>query len=215
MRISHKYKYMYFAKPKSASSTIRNLLNDHCDLQHVNFMDIYGENNPINPFYAHIPPFEAQECFSKKNWNFNEYSLFTTIRNPFTRVVSAYNHFTRVEGDIRVWDFDKFVNEFIVKNKLEYHSKSKWLYHSVHDHFHFIKGLNKNINIKTFKIEDGMEPIIDYLNGLGVPLTLEDVIIRNHKGVDGDAYKSFYSDKSYDIVKENYKKEIEYFNYKF
>ncbi len=215
MRISHKHKYMYFAKPKSASTTMRNLLNDHCDLKNVDWSDIRFEKNPPNPFYAHIPPFEAQRKFKIKGWNFQEYSLFTTVRNPFTRIVSAYNHLTRVKWDIRQWSFDKFINELIVKKNIEQFETSKWLYHSVHDHFHFVNYLPEDINIKTFKIEDGMGPIIDYLNTLGIPLTLQDVVIRNHKGVDGDTYKNFYNEKLYKIVKENYKKEIEHFNYKF
>ena len=95
MRISHKHKYMFFSKPKSASTTIREILNDHCDFKHSEHKEIKNLINPKNPFYSHIPPFEAEIQFQNKNWDISEYSLFTTVRNPFSRIVSAYKHMTR------------------------------------------------------------------------------------------------------------------------
>jgi hypothetical protein len=217
MRISHKHKYMFFSKPKSASTTIREILNDHCDLKHSEHREIKNILNPKNPFYSHIPPYEAEIQFQNKNWNINEYSLFTTVRNPFSRIVSAYKHMTRknMKWNEKNWSFERFVKSLILKNNIKNYKDAKWLYYSIHDHFYFIKDLKKSTNLTTFKIEDGMTPILNYLKLLNIPITSEFTIIKNQHSYNGKTYKDFYTDELYEIVKEYYKKEIKHFNYKF
>ena len=234
MRISHKYKYIFLAKPKSASSTMRQLLDSYCDVKHTPFKKLKEKNLLGKEFYAHMPISEVQEVFKEKQWDINEYSPFVTVRNPFTRIVSVYAHVNRIQhprffenhngkkqskkSSKEPWTFKEFTKALLENNEIDLFPKyknSKWLYYAVKDHFHFIDN-NNPPPVKTFRVEDGLEPILDYLKSLGVPVPSRHLVEdRNQTDYNGKTYHDHYNDETYNIVKNYYKKEIKYFNYKF
>lgn len=73
MVISHSLKYVYFAVPKTASTSISNILIDKCEgEQHGNW------HNVVAPV----------ECC--------DYYKFCTVRHPYTRAISLYFHILRM-----------------------------------------------------------------------------------------------------------------------
>lgn len=69
MVISHQRKYVFIAVPKTASTSVHELLVTECD------------GISVGPRHCSIIP---EEC--------REYFLFCVVRNPYTRYLSLYDH---------------------------------------------------------------------------------------------------------------------------
>lgn len=87
MRISHKYKFIFFANPKTGSETVRKILDPYSDIK--SDFD-YPKITTQNPFYSHMPPKEVKVLFQERELNFDKYYKFTLVRNPWSRLVSLY-----------------------------------------------------------------------------------------------------------------------------
>lgn len=87
MRISHKYKFIFFANPKTGSESVREILAPYSDIRAEYDGPIVSESNP---FYNHMPPLELKNIFLAKGLNYDGYFKFTMVRNPWARLVSLY-----------------------------------------------------------------------------------------------------------------------------
>jgi hypothetical protein len=87
MRISHKYKFVFFANPKTGSETVRKILDLYLDNKTEYDSSIVS---PSNSLYNHMPPVELKNIFLTQSLNFDEYFKFTMVRNPWARLVSLY-----------------------------------------------------------------------------------------------------------------------------
>lgn len=86
MRISHKYKFICFANPKTGLESIRKILDQYSDI----IAPVYLERTKENPFYSHITCAEARDIFESKGWDYSTYTKFVFVRNPWARLVSLY-----------------------------------------------------------------------------------------------------------------------------
>ena len=100
MRISHRYKFIFFANPKTGSSSVRTFLAPYSDVLSVKNHHYISEDNP---FYPHMTPAEARPFFEQFGWPFNDYYKFVFVRNPWARLVSAYEHIKRSTDKIPVF----------------------------------------------------------------------------------------------------------------
>lgn len=86
--ISKKFKFIYIAAPKTASTSITNCLKRYTD-------------EP--DFFHHATTLETKTFLKEKNLDWNDFYSFSTVRNPWARLVSAYNH-AQVEGtETELW----------------------------------------------------------------------------------------------------------------
>jgi len=97
--VSKKYRFIYFRVPKSANTTVISSLlsNDLEKDKSGTRKDVFDKLTALN--------FE----------NTKDYTVFTVVRNPYTRVLSAYlqkivekgskRHFIEKEGDVSFEDF--------------------------------------------------------------------------------------------------------------
>lgn len=86
MRISHRYKFVFFSNPKTGSESVRLMLDPYSDIKCVRL----SECTPDFPFYDHMTPLELRDVFHQRGWHFDEYYRFTFVRNPWARLVSVY-----------------------------------------------------------------------------------------------------------------------------
>lgn len=86
MRISHRFKFVFFASPKTGSASVRTLLNPYSDIIPQGFL----QTDAANPFYSHMRPIEAQGAFLERGWRFESYYRFVFVRNPWARIYSLY-----------------------------------------------------------------------------------------------------------------------------
>jgi len=86
LRISHRYKFVFFSNPKTGSESVRLMLDPYSDIHCVRFR----QRTAAFPFYDHMLPVELREIFRERGWDFDSYYKFTFVRNPWARLVSVY-----------------------------------------------------------------------------------------------------------------------------
>jgi hypothetical protein len=86
MRLSHRYRFIFFSNPKTGSESVRALLDPYSDVAGVP----YWQRTADMPFYSHIRPVEVRDLFLERGWDFEGYFRFTFVRNPWARLVSLY-----------------------------------------------------------------------------------------------------------------------------
>ena len=130
---------------------------------------------------------------------FNEYFKFCVVRNPYDLMVSLFFWNKRPVGDINNKRFKKFCKKFNKCNK-------KNIFLDVNNECQYY-----------IRYENLIDDIKIVLGKLGI--TNYDISkLPNHKSTMNPKikhYSEYYDDKTKDIVKHIFKKELEMFNYEF
>ena len=107
MRLSHKFKLLFLSNPKCGSSSIRKLF-DNC-IQPIDPSYIKSARRGKTMFYNHINASDLKKLFKENNWLWEDYLKITTIRNPFSKMVSLY-YFNKPDKNLTPFyrpDYDK------------------------------------------------------------------------------------------------------------
>tara|TARA_B000000475_G_scaffold241284_1_gene212006 strand:+ start:329 stop:982 length:654 start_codon:yes stop_codon:yes gene_type:complete len=93
MIISHKYKFIFIANPKTATQYVRKILEPFLDVtdDEISYLfkikkSKYSELNKLRT--EHIRAVDIKNIVGNKIWN--TYFKFSFIRNPYTRFVSIF-----------------------------------------------------------------------------------------------------------------------------
>jgi len=240
MRIGHGPEFIFLSNPKCGSTSIRVLMNK--------YSDISAENNPQDPTYLmHVNAYELKTYFEHENYKdktvgpWDSYYKFTTVRNPWKKMVSYY-FFSAPDKEFRsVADIRQKIPVLGAKREEPikydpstafYHGFNPWLKHVMDGH-----GLphyeyfccdhddpEKCLVDDVFKIEEIDEVLApalkEHLNieiksvpDLNPDMGITDLTSRyfNWKG----DYYSLYNEESQNIVAQVYCSDIDNFNYKF
>lgn len=84
MIISYKYKYIYIDIPKTGCTAIQNYLLENDNTCEQGWIEIEGRRIKID---SHTKTSDIKEIMGDK---FDDFTVFTFIRNPKSRSVSAY-----------------------------------------------------------------------------------------------------------------------------
>ncbi|MCF8069993.1 MAG: sulfotransferase family protein [Desulfobacterales bacterium] len=230
MRFSHKYKFIFFANPKSGSTTVRQLLNPYSDISTL----AKNEVTPENPFHAHMRPEEAKIEFEKKGWDYDAYFKFTTVRNPWARLVSLYemiytptvrrkdrsvatklkhkfDYLTR--PTFKKWLFKVKPNGFGAGDKRR--PRAMWRIHGSYSILAFIKDKDDNILVdEVVKLEELSSRLPLVFEKINLPDREKLLITKKNTG-NYRSYVEYYDDESIEYVLQNYKYDIDEFNYHF
>ncbi len=107
MNISNKYKFIFIANPGCGSTSLRNIVKPYSDYKGTkrkesnNIIKLKLKNiktfcNPLNnnpillPLANHARAYEIENFFKQKGWDWSNYISFTTVRNPWAKMVSRY-----------------------------------------------------------------------------------------------------------------------------
>jgi len=87
MIINNKKKWIYIGPPKTGSTALSYILTDGKYNKNDSFEDlnVNFEGTEINGQHTPWPP-------KKLSSKYNDYYVFISVRNPFSRIVSLYNH---------------------------------------------------------------------------------------------------------------------------
>lgn len=83
--ISYKYKFIFLANMKCASTTIHKLLQDICEEKYI----VSKKEKPLG---RHDNAYKVKKYIESKGYNWEDFFVFTTIRNPYGRIVSCYKY---------------------------------------------------------------------------------------------------------------------------
>lgn len=148
---------------------------------------------------------------------FKKYYKFTFVRDPYTRLLSAYKFLKKggfhLNDRETVWaeenlsefrSFDDFVRNWI-------NERSIWSYMHFKPQYYFVCDNNSNLMVdfvgKFENIEVDFEKVCQQLN-------VENRLQHHNKTTrENEDWKSYYSDYSLKKVAEIYRKDFEIFNY--
>jgi len=84
MFVSHKYKFLFLHNPKTGGSSVRTVLEE---------LDIAAKKREC---FLHSNATYSKACLEKNRKDWNDYFKFSIVRNPYSRMVSFYEHMRRI-----------------------------------------------------------------------------------------------------------------------
>ncbi len=217
MRISHGYHFVFLAYPRTASKSVRALLDPYSDIQGVH----PTRTGRKHPFAQHMTAKEAKAIFDQNGWDWFSYRRFCFVRNPYTRVVSLYHHHRsmrtrRAPGFAPIprikalakyrLERPKSFKEYVLT--LEKHQGMTMpLYDFIHD--------DAGICLvdDVLKFEELTDELPGYLSQLGIQIRHEDIPMVGSSDIR--EYKSFYDSETRGFVQSFYRYELDRFGYSF
>jgi hypothetical protein len=211
MLISHKHKFVFIAVPKTASASVRQILEPYSDI-------ISEGTTP--PYDWHGMAFDLKKHFQEQSWNWNSYFKFAFVRNPWERLLSEFLYRKK-----RIKIFEG------ADDKPEYILKSEEIIKEVTNFSGFVCSnyINRKAPIvdpqSRFIFDESGDSLLDYVGRfenlqVGVDVVCDKIGIQPKSlELSNDTthgrYEEHYNDKTRDIVKNIYAKDIEYFGYEF
>jgi hypothetical protein len=234
MLISHKYKFIFLKTEKSASSSLykvfekiisesdklyqanprtkRSLLRELGVLEDCSFescsnvqskglMRIFPQ---IYGIHSHgsakdVRNFLGQDLFER-------YTVITSERNPWDRQVSLFAHRVDKYEDISISDFDRCMRSYWY-NLMHHNRLHNWDIYSID---------NKMCADKIIRFEHLHNDLSEVLGFLWVdPERYALPHLRGEYRKEQRSYRDLYTDKSRELVRKWYSREIDYFGYEF
>lgn len=214
MRLSHKYKFIFFCNPKTGSESVRKILNPYSDMAGT----AYLERTASNPFYSHITPIETKIIFEKAGWDFGSYHKFVCVRNPWARLVSLYEMILRLEKSP-----DKFPDftDWIYTIKPDStggggEDWQRWRKYGAYSLDNFCKDDSGELLVnKIIRLEDMNRDLIPYLTTLNLPNIGDFIVPHINVSKVRDHYTQYYNKETELHVGELYRFDVNEFGYKF
>ena len=219
MLISHKYKFVYLANPKTGSASIRHMLQKYSDIAVFSRQQCqrdYGFD--ISP---HINAEMLKKFFAKQGWNWNDYYVFTTIRNPWERLVSYYIY---SKPDANGINFYSDTDEYDPSTQSQY-PFDKWL--EIHEYYSTAypvnifatydkSSANKSNIDKIIVLENLATELPELFQTLKLPLFTGEEILH-YNTTDRKHYSLYYNNDTdlINAVAKHYSEDIKLGNYQF
>lgn len=209
MILSHSKKFIFIKTRKCGGTSIQNTLLEFCN---ENDFVTKGYNNLMNKNKNPFEEFSSLNEIKKyTNIDLNDYFKFGVVRNPFSVTLSRYLYQIRM-GRLRETptknNFNSWVKNiyFVPGKQFNYQGDGtrNLLFDSEGDRIvDFIAQLEN--------IEFDFEYIKKKLN-LDKEVKLKKDNVSNTSNID---YRDWMDDESKNLIEENFKFELDYFNYKF
>lgn len=189
--IHHNLKTIFLHVPRAAGTSISNILRSHPD-------DIQCRG------YSHMTVDKAKRNFNRV-WN--SYYKFSVVRNPYDKVFSSWKFRNRIKEYEKEMIFDDF-NEFVKFLDGYIHPKkqnilgSQFLWYGDPIELDYILPFEK-LGECWYKVAEQ----------IGIDDKL--VHVNQSRRVDDKDYRKYYNEESKKIVEKYYRKDLEYFGYKY
>lgn len=202
--ISLKYNFLFVHIPKTAGNSIQNILRTYSEDRVVCLNPL---QDGVERFGVISERFRTQKHSKLKDYRtalgndlFTKLFKFTTVRNPWDRMIS--NYFSPHRGDV-FWSRDHFKNlifevepitSYLILDPYDVQTLSSFRYID-----YFIRYENLNEDFKKA------------CDLIGIPW--EPLPTRNKS--KRQSYEQYYDDELIELVQNRFFNEIEYFNYEF
>jgi chondroitin 4-sulfotransferase 11 len=198
--VSDSRKLVFIHIQKTGGSTVSTLLKEHIP-------DIYEVG------VRH--QFASKGMHEVKNWD--EYFKFAFVRNPWSRLVSWYSMVTKGQKGAEVlrqyvYDNSSTFEEFIRNCTDEIEYAEGVHYSFAYDQLDYVTDKNGNLLVDFIgRFENFEKDVSDVFCRVGVDL---EAIPRMNPSPHKH-YSAFYIPETERIVRERFKRDIEYFGYEF
>ena len=157
--------------------------------------DTFLKKNTSPNLYKCISNYVGTEVYEKS-------IVFTTIRNPYSRAISMFKHWSWNSAET----FGDFCNAI---KKEEYPTDSaKWHSSSLTEHITCDDKLMVDYVIRLENLQEDFNAICDKIG-------IEQQKLPHKNKSKHKHYTEYYDDETKQIVAERYAKDIEYFGYQF
>lgn len=210
MRISHRHRFYFISIPKTGSETVRSLLNPYSDVL----------SEPKGELFHHINERQLQSLFERRGWKISDYVGFTTVRNPWARLVSWHNYKMRIGGSPPTPFFQQHAPEFYKKCRLYAAGSGRFLSRvkngeafDLPPQTHFmLEGSHSKLRI--IRLENLSADLRDIFSQLGIDH--EDLEFGRwvNRSTFGDIREE-YDDEAVEVVRRVYASDCLRFGYEF
>ena len=217
VRISHQHQFVFLSYPRTASRSVRKVLDRYSDSKSVNMTKVSKKT----PFYHHMPAKEAKQVFDAKDWDWFQYRRFCVVRNPYARVVSLYHHHLsmRTRGAPGLAPMPRL--RALFKYSLERTKSFKDYVLSLHRNHTLALPLDEFILaddaspllVDVLKFEELAADLPGYLRRLGIQIEPAGIPLVGSSGIQN--YREFFDEETRSHVENLYRYEIDRFGYRF
>lgn len=213
MRISHRFKFIFFAFPKTGSTSVRSILTPLSDIIGRDVHHIAREPSGW-AIPAHISPPELASAFGEIG-RYDDYFRFVCLRNPWTRMVSAYRMVRVQRPDYRE-PFERWLLGVRTSGRGGGADDAsfipRWERFATYTLDNYICDENgKRLVDRVFRMED-LATVADELRARDIPVVGHIGRENSKKPVD---VNEFYTPAVRAVVAMRYAKEIEEFGYAY
>ena len=203
--INHHQKLIYIHPPKTGGWSIT---------------DLWGAASPIpdeEGRYEFSPVHHSMKFYRNFHFDLNHYFIFATTRNPWDRIVSAY-FWLKQHGGGRLpkniegkdCNFEEYIEWLILSRINVSHDRNNVFWSHPNSILDWVT-INNQVSVDYFcNIHTFEEDFEFVLETLGSNKKLPHTNKSSH-----DDYRKYYTDKLVEKVEFFFKKDIEYFKYKF
>lgn len=195
MYVSIKHGFVALNNPKCASTSVRRMLKPYVDIQS-------GKKSGLS---HHLSYKKASQVLASRGHQLSEFYTFTTVRNPWDRLVSVYHYGVTTEKS--VWnrlttesrDFNHFI-DLIRRDGRPFPPTIR----------HFATNEDRQVMAEVFKVEELQELPLRLNERFGIEVSLNHVNKSSR-----DNYRSYYNDTARKRVEKLYEFDITNFKYAF
>jgi len=207
MIISHAHRYIFFAVPKTATHSVREVLRASKDQDDWEQQVLFGEQSiPIPEIaqikHGHVSARQIQAALNQHQWQ--TYYKFGFVRNPFDRFVSICAFLNRENPN--------FNDNSLAWMKMATRRPAFRQRILVRPQFEQLTNENNEIAMNFLGryecLQSSLDTILDKLK-------LEPIQLKVRNQSEHAAYQSYYDDELRDWVSEFYKEDLERFGYEF
>lgn len=222
MIISHRLKYVFIHNPKTAGTSVRNLFVKNPKIFQTdvvgNWAGITEEQFEQFPkvsrdLWTHSSAAEIKEWMINNGYDWDDYFKFCFIRNPWDRMVSAYEYYMQTIPKFTITSDE---NKQIAKKYSKLPAKD-FLIQRATDNAYMMYDANHNLLVdfvgKVENINEDMQTIFKNIRPLLSGKTLE--IPKDNTTQRVANYREYYDDESIEVVRRKCQRTIKLGNYEF
>lgn len=217
MIISHKYKFIFIAIPKTGTTSIEESLKSRIELKIDNYNifkhDICPEEKRDHKIRKHSTAKEIKEVLGEKIYN--SYFKFCFVRNPWDRLVSIYYEAkkpTNCSSNFQNGKEDPWYIHQIKAKELSFKDYLFYFKDEWENYISMISDDNWSFLVNFIgKIENINDDFRKICNIIG--LRKMELPILNKSGKNN--YASYYDNEAKELVRSIHRKDICLFDYKF
>ena len=217
MVLSHKYKFAFCHIPKTGGCSVTHCMREMCGYYTSDIQSI-----PVNEFCIFKNSLECRNSdaldqhanyadlklyLEKAGKNIDDYFVFTFVRNPWDRYVSAYEYGKRsyIRCHKNDWGKPAYENNFETWLK----NRPNWSQRNYLKNFPF----NYIAKMEDMKLElERIKQILEYRTAGSNLNEVKPIIINSNPHPN---YKSYYTEETKNLVSERCYQVINDFHYKF